>query len=84
MAVMACDFSPSILLFPSATPIASIPGVTTMWPDIPVFPGSQPELENNATLNTYATTMSNINHATEKSVTEVTNFYTDQRMAAQG
>ena len=84
LAVVACGFSP---FGPSATPTSPIPpqpGISTLWPDVPTYPDSSPDLKTNWAINSFMPTQFTMIYHTEKQSADVVAYYTNDLMAAQG
>jgi hypothetical protein len=64
------------------------PGVTTLWPDVPVFPGSEPDLKTNTFFNQKPSNPNSlsvaIRYTTQKSLAEAGDFYSNELMKSTG
>jgi len=68
----------------TSTPVA---GVTSLWPDVPLFPGSTPDMATNLFFNqadSAASAMIPLIFYTDKQPADVAAFYTDDLMKNQG
>ncbi len=84
LAALACGLSP---FGPSATPASPIlpqPGVSTLWPDVPVYPDSTPDLKTNWAINSFVPGQSSMIYHTDKKPADVVAFYTNDVFARQG
>lgn len=60
------------------------PGVTTLWPDVPPFPGATADVETNAFFNGHESAMVSIQYFTDKQPADIADFYSYSMMHAQG
>ena len=68
-------------------PTAPMPGVTTLWPDVPPYPEATPNADLNFFFNTAPTANDvdrSIQYYTAKTPAEIAAFYTDALMKDQG
>ena len=84
LAAMACGLSP---FGPSATPTSPIPpqpGISTLWPDVPVYPDSSPDLKTNWAINSFMPNQFGMIYHTDKKPADVVAYYTNDLFAKQG
>ena len=66
---------------PSAAPL---PGVTTLWPDVPAFADATPDLDSNRFFNSSPSQMMTIDYHSNRAPSEVAAFYSDALMRQNG
>ena len=84
LTVLACGLSP---FGPGATPTSPIPpqpGISTLWPDVPVYPDASPDLKTNWAMNSFLPDKFNMIYHTEKTPADVVAYYKNDLFVKQG
>jgi hypothetical protein len=78
----ACGFGP---LGSNTTPTPfGVPGMTTLWPDVPEFEGAKAAMDTNGFVNQAQSKMMIMTYTTDKAPADVASFYSNERMQARG
>ena len=87
LAVMAAIFAVSISTKPMPTEAPAFtpgPGVTTLWLDVPPFPGAEADIKNNLLFNGKSSSSVSMQYYTDQKPEDVASYYTNELMKTQG